>query len=144
MSDRLVHSGLPLYAASDVSGLTAVKLFGASAGIKTVVACATANEEPIGFTGQVGAVGGQPLAIYKTGDIAQGIAGATVLSGDDVGISGATTYVGASGSYSQPQLGPVLGASGSVVWRAGQSLAPANPGDIFVYLFSPRQLSGLA
>jgi hypothetical protein len=144
MADRLVHSGLPLFAASDVPGLAPVKLFGASAGIKTVVACATTTEEPIGFTGQVGAVGGQAISVYKPQDIAQGVAGATILSGADVGLAGATTAVGASGSFSQPLHGPVSGASGSVVWRAGKALAPANPGDVFTYLFSPRQLSGLA
>lgn len=144
MSDRLVHSGLPLFAASDVPGLSPVKFFGGSAGIKTVVACATANEEPIGFTGQVGALGGLPLSVLKPGDLAQGVAGATVLSGADVCVTGATTVVGGSGSFSQPLQGPARGASGSVVWRTGTAVAPANPGDVFTYLFSPRQLSGLA
>lgn len=144
MSDRLVHSGLPLFAATDVSGMAPVKFFGASAGIKTVIACATANDEPIGFTGQVGAIGGRPVSVLKPGDLAQGVAGATVLSGADVTVTGATAAVGASGSYSQPLLGAARGASGSVVWRAGIAAAPANPGDVFTYLFSPRQLSGLA
>lgn len=144
MSSRLVQHALPRNAASDIGPYAPVKVFGASAGFRTVVGIATANEEPVGVTGEVGAGGGKPVTVYDPGNDMKGYAGATILSGADVGVVGATTVAGPSGNYSQPLLGPVRGASGGIVYRVGQANGPAIPGQIFSFYVNPRQLSGLA
>lgn len=144
MSSRVVNESLPFNAASDIPGFAPVKLFGASAGVRTVVGIATTNEEPIGITGESGAPGGRAITVYPPGQIMRGIAGATITSGGDIGVVGATTVAGASGNYSQPLLGPVSGASGGRVWRLGSSVQPVVPGQVFSFYVNPRQLSGLA
>lgn len=144
MSSRVIQHAVPLNAATDVSGWAPVKFFGASNGVRAVVALATTADEPIGVTGEIGAPAGEPVAVYDRGSIMKGVAGATITDGGDIGYVGATTVAGASGNFSQPLLGPVAAASGAKVYRVGQAVMPAVPGQVFSFYVSPKQLSGLA
>lgn len=144
MSSRIVQHAVPLNAATDVPPHAPVKFFGASNGVRAVISIATTSDEAIGISGEVGAAGGQPIAIYDRGSTMKAVAGATITDGGDVGYVGATTVAGPSGNYSQPLLGPVSGASGSKVFRVGQAVMAAVPGQVFSFYVSPRQLSGLA
>jgi hypothetical protein len=139
---RVIQHALPLHAASDIANYAPVAL---TTGVRNVVPVATVNQEPIAVTGESFAQQGRAVAAYDRGSIVEGVCGASILmSAPDIGVIGATTVAGPSGTYSQPLLGPVAGASGAVKWRVGQAMQPAVPGQVFSFYVNPRQLSGLA
>lgn len=104
-----------------------------------VLEVATCNQEPFGvhrsFGATVGASGlnaREQCPVQLEGNFIKMIAGASMGANADVGVASTSG-----------QLGPIVGASGAVVWRAGKSMTPAAAGEFFTLYVKPRQLSGL-
>lgn len=147
---------LPVRPASILVPRTPVKLVG-SAGAVACVQIASTNDRPFGLLGE--ATSGTPIGdaqdallvipgdIREEGNIVKAIAGASLGAGAEVGFAtlGVCSAV-QGGSYvaTVPQLGPVSGASGSVVWSVGEALESAAAGSLFTLYIKPRQLSGLS
>lgn len=147
---------LPLRAATQsIVPRSPVKLIGTGA-LVYAQWIASVNDRPFGVLGEAtaGAYGdGQDALQVQAGDvreegnIVKAIAGASLGAGAEVGFStlGVCTGVqGASYVATVPQLGPVSGASGSVVWAVGFSLESAVAGGMFTLYIKPRQISGLS
>lgn len=134
-------------AASGLSARTVVKVAGASLPLAVVQIGASVNQEPRGLTGDVASIPlGQNTVIYEDNSVVKAIAGASLGAGSDVGFATLGLASAAQGTQFQAtvvQLGPVVGASGVVVWSVGKSRSNAAAGELFSLEIRPRQLSGL-
>lgn len=129
---REIHrSGYPLVAAS--AGINAGAVVGiASGGDYQAVALATANIRPLGIALATAASLGNALTVLDEGNTVVVTAAASVGRNAEVGVAS-----------TNGAIGPVAGASGSVVHSVGQTVSAGAAGeDISVYV-NPRQLSGL-
>ncbi len=117
-------------AASAMAPFTAVKLDTVAG---QVVPVASKNQEPLGITGAASVAQGAAVVVYGPGNIEKALAGASLGAHADIGVAS-----------TNGALGPVAGASGSVVWRLGQSRTAAGGDERFSLYVNPRQLSGLA
>lgn len=137
----------PRFAASDIVAKTLVTYAATAAGDWAVVPVTAATQEVVGVARDDQAGGSAlPVTVYDgPGSILRVVAGATVYQGQTVGFNGTATETHpVSGNVvTYPLVGPVSGASGSNVQRAGVSLEFANPNEQFAFYLSPRQLSGL-
>lgn len=132
MPARELHrSAFPAVVASDCNPGSAVK-FDAGDFDRQVVAIASQNLEPVGITLATALQGGA-VTVLDDESLVKVTAGASLGAGADVGVAST------NGS-----LGPVSGASGSVVYRVGKSTSAAAAGEVFSLYIRPRQLSGLA
>lgn len=128
---REIHrSGYPAVAASAVNAGAAVTV--ASGSDSRVAPVATANVRPLGIALATGATVGLAVTVLDEGNTAVVTVGASVGRGAEIGVAS-----------TNGALGPVAGASGSVVYSVGQSVSAGDADqDISLYV-NPRQLSGL-
>lgn len=129
---REIHrSGYPAVAASAVNAGAAVGV--ASGADSRVYPVASLNLRPLGIALATGATVGHAVTILDEGNTVVITAAASVGRGAEVGVAS-----------TNGALGPVAGASGSIVYSVGQSVSAGAAGeDISIYV-NPRQLSGLA
>ena len=128
---REIHrSGYPAVAASAVNAGAAVTV--ASGSDSRVAPVATVNVRPLGIALATGATVGLAVTVLDEGNVAVVTVGASVGRGAEIGVAS-----------TNGALGPVAGASGSVVYSVGQSVSAGDADqDISLYV-NPRQLSGL-
>jgi hypothetical protein len=127
-----LHNGLklPLRSGTAAIGLKqAVALDTAGGG--DVVAIATNNVRPIGFTiATVAAL--RAGAVHGVGNVVKAVAAASLGIGAECGVAS-----------TNGNLGPISGASGVSKWALGQAVSPAAAGETFSLLVNPRQISNL-
>ncbi len=126
---ELHKNEFPAIAASDLNPGRVVKLDVGDTQ-RQVVPVATSNGEPLGVALATG-LQGKPVTIELNGSIVKVVAGGSIGAGADVGVAST------NGS-----LGPVSGASGSVVFTVGKAMSAAAAGESFSLYVRPRQLSG--
>lgn len=122
MAFELHRHAFPGIAATHVAARQVVKL--APGAIERGVMPAAAADEPIGVA-LTTATAGNAVTVHEQQSVAKVVAAASLGAAANVGVVGATT-----------SLGPV--ASGSM--RTGQSVAAAQPGEVFSLYVNPRQL----
>lgn len=113
---------------------------------QVIQSASTNSALPIGITGGSAGVG-EAAVVYERTNIVRAIAGASLGYGAEVGLATvgvASSAQGGTTLATVTQLGPVAGASGSVVNSVGLAMEPAAAGEIFSVLINPRQLSGEA
>lgn len=128
---ELHRGGFPAIAGSNVNDHVAVQ-HDVGDTQRQVLPAASKNVEPVGVT-LASAVAGNPVTVFDYGNVVKVTAGASLGAGSEVGVAS-----------TNGALGPVAGASGSVVWSVGRSETAAAPGEVFSLYVRPRQLSGLA
>lgn len=140
---EIFRQTVPGFAASDIVAKTLVQV--ASASDFLFVPVATTNQEPLGFSADDYQQGNAAVVHDGYGAIIQVLAGATTLQRQDVGINGTATEIHPiSGNVvTYPEVGPVSGASGSVVFRVGVAVTSGIPGEQILVRIAPKQLSGL-
>lgn len=127
-----LHSNpLPAIAATPIADNFPVRVI-EGATQRCVGPLASTNQEPFGIT-DAGATSLAPVTVHGENSYTQAIAAASLGAGAAVGIA-------STGG----RLGPVVGASGSIVYRVGIAAEPAAAGEYFAVYVNPRQLSGLA
>lgn len=131
MAYELYDGALPFIAASAINAQGVVGLVDGDVE-RRVVPLATVNVEPIGPAIATAANPDDAVSVVPIGRVVRAWAAASIGHGADVGVVGATT-----------SLGPVAGASGSVVYAVGKALSAADAGEAFSYYINPRQLSGM-
>ncbi|HEU4656315.1 MAG TPA: hypothetical protein VFR97_02265 [Capillimicrobium sp.] len=127
-SNHQGHIEPALEAATAIAARTVVALTTTQDQVAPV---ATRNVEPLGITGDADVEAGRRVVTYGDDNIVKAVAGASFGFGANIGVAS-----------TNGALGPVAGASGSVVWRVGTSREPAAPGEVFSLYVSKRQLSG--
>lgn len=141
MAHSQMDDRIPLKAASAIAAYLPVKFLDAASAVsETVVQAASLNDLALGFTSASVASPGDPISWWQPGDVAKGIAGASMGAGALVGVgssNGVLAPVLASGLSTA--LGSALGAAG-VRWAVGVVLKNAAAGDRVPVFVSPRQI----
>lgn len=133
MAFELTRNAFPGIAASAVIPHQVVRL-AAGSGERGVCPVASSNEEPLGIALASAAIG-EAVTVYDLGNVAKGVAGASV---------GAGALVAVAVTASAPGVRPVSGASGAAEWAVGRTVSAANTSEKLSIFVHPRQLGGLA
>jgi hypothetical protein len=131
MAFEIIRDSFPGLAASAVQDRQVVGR--ASGTDRGVVPLATCNIAPFGITEAASRGQGDGVTVYEKSSYCKAVAAASIGRNAELGVVGATR-----------SLGPVAGASGSVVWSAGQTVTAAAAGEVVTFYVNPRQLSGLS
>lgn len=122
----------PLKAASAMGAYLPITfLLGGSALTETVRLAASFNEYPIGLTLATVASAGDPVEWYVPGDVAKGIAGASIGAGAFVGAGSTNGVLGVVGQGSSA-------AGASRMAAVGIALKNAAAGDLVPVLIAPQ------